>query len=376
MSDLHQLTFKFPAGPSKVLVTGTFDNWSRSTPLTKTSNGFELTVGVPWNAKITYKYIVDGQWFASPTEPQEKDGMGNINNTYTSPSNPNQPAAEPAPPGEQPKTTFQEIKDSVIAATGAPTLTSYVASGLGAAVAAVAGYDPINPQHIPIEEAQKAPASGQSNSATCSFGVSTDPHNSAQDTTGTQPAPTVETVSEPVHVNGDATIPKPVIEEEVASPAIIPPAVSATVAEVAEKVEYTASNEPEPIPVPNAPEPYPAVDGKTTTTHPEELPTVVVSTEDEKIAATKSEAPAKEETPPAPKSETKEITPRNSTASPPRASNVTPPTTPKKKGFPSETASSITDSPSKRKKRLSFFGKIKEVLTPEKKHKRKDSTSS
>ncbi|KAG8825247.1 hypothetical protein FRC19_011811 [Serendipita sp. 401] len=357
MSDLHQLTFKFPAGPSKVLVTGTFDNWSRSTPLTKTSNGFELTVGVPWNAKITYKYIVDGQWFASPTEPQEKDGMGNINNTYTSPSNPNQPAAEPAPPVEQPKTTFQEIKDSVIAATGAPTLTSYVASGLGAAVAAVAGYDPINPQHIPIEEAQKAPAS-------------------AQDTTGTQPAPTVETVSEPVHVNGDATIPKPVIEEEVASPAIIPPAVSATVAEVAEKVEYTASNEPEPIPVPNAPEPYPAVDGKTTTTHPEELPTVVVSTEDEKIAATKSEAPAKEETPPAPKSETKEITPRNSTASPPRASNVTPPTTPKKKGFPSETASSITDSPSKRKKRLSFFGKIKEVLTPEKKHKRKDSTSS
>ncbi|KAG8801017.1 hypothetical protein FRC16_001462 [Serendipita sp. 398] len=315
MSDLHQLTFKFPAGPSKVLVTGTFDNWSRSTPLTKTPNGFELTVGVPWNAKITYKYIVDGQWFASPTEPQEKDGMGNINNTYTSPSNPNQPAAEPAPPVEQPKTTFQEIKDSVIAATGAPTLTSYVASGLGAAVAAVAGYDPINPQH-------------------------------------------------------------PVIEEEVASPAIIPPAVSATVAEVAEKVEYTASNEPEPIPVPNAPEPYPAVDGKTTTTHPEELPTVVVSTEDEKIAATKSEASAKEETPPAPKSETKEITPRNSTASPPRASNVTPPTTPKKKGFPSETASSITDSPSKRKKRLSFFGKIKEVLTPEKKHKRKDSTSS
>ncbi|KAG8820659.1 hypothetical protein FRC17_010079 [Serendipita sp. 399] len=371
MSNLHQLTLKWPAGPSKVVVTGTFDDWARTKLLTKTDTGFEITLSVPWNGKYhsfsnsslslipsfaektTYKYVVDGEWAVSSAAPQERDWRGNINNYYISPPSPAQLAPQPpaSPAAEQTKSTVQTLADSAIAANGAPSITSYVASGIGAAIATVTGYDPVNPQHIPVEESP-APVQNTTEQA--------------------KPAPTIETIQEPVHPNGDATIPTVTVEED-AAPLAAPPTVAEVVAAepVVEPVgtteEPAPASAPAPIPVPDAPEPYPAVNGNehvAAAASPAEPPSTA--------AAAVACAPKEEETTPAaPKSETKELTPRNSTASPPRASStLSPPTTPqRKKTFSSEdTASSITDSPSKRKKRLSFFGKIKEVLTPEKKH--------
>lgn len=56
-----------PAGPSEVILTGNFDNWSQSLPLVKTSKGdFELTLPLDGaEEKIVFKFVVDGEWKAS-----------------------------------------------------------------------------------------------------------------------------------------------------------------------------------------------------------------------------------------------------------------------------------------------------------------------
>lgn len=72
-----------PAGPKEVILTGTFDNWSKSLPLVKTADGsFELTVPLPvtHEPKIFYKYVVDGEWSVSPTQKVAKDDSGIENN--------------------------------------------------------------------------------------------------------------------------------------------------------------------------------------------------------------------------------------------------------------------------------------------------------
>ncbi|KAH8106077.1 hypothetical protein BXZ70DRAFT_414420 [Cristinia sonorae] len=97
-SDLHEATFKWPhTEPSEVIVTGSFDSWSRTIHLSRTPTGFAGVVKIPWGQKVTYKYIVDGRWTTTDTQPTELDPIGNINNTYNAPARPIQPKAD-APP--------------------------------------------------------------------------------------------------------------------------------------------------------------------------------------------------------------------------------------------------------------------------------------
>lgn len=51
-------------------------------------------VKVPWGRKVAFKYIVDGRWTTTDTQPTELDPMGNINNVYIAPSRPSQPRKE------------------------------------------------------------------------------------------------------------------------------------------------------------------------------------------------------------------------------------------------------------------------------------------
>ena len=88
---------------------------------------------------MPYKFLVDGQWTVSADEPTERDGNGNMNNIYQSP---------PKPLTQEVRETASDLADSALATKGAPTITSYVTSGLGAAIASVTGYDPINPQQV------------------------------------------------------------------------------------------------------------------------------------------------------------------------------------------------------------------------------------
>ncbi|CAI5757234.1 unnamed protein product [Candida verbasci] len=75
-------TFRWPEGPNDVIVTGTFDNWSKSLPLVKQGDGsFSLQVPLPpVKEHIYYKYVVDGEWEVNPNEKSTKDSEGNYNN--------------------------------------------------------------------------------------------------------------------------------------------------------------------------------------------------------------------------------------------------------------------------------------------------------
>ena len=70
-----------PAGPKEVVVTGTFDEWSNSLPLVKQVDGsFELTVPLPTNSDILYKYVVDSEWLIKTKEAKTTDDNGIENN--------------------------------------------------------------------------------------------------------------------------------------------------------------------------------------------------------------------------------------------------------------------------------------------------------
>ncbi|KAK7470960.1 Cruciform DNA binding protein [Stygiomarasmius scandens] len=170
-NDLYQVTFEWPhTSPSSVVVTGTFDHWSQTLHLTKDSSGFRGSTTVPWDEKIIYKFIVDGQWVVDDSKPTENDGSGNINNVFTAPSKP-LPPSEPEGINSGPVVQTDvpvEGKDTstlgsfipqlasdavktVLAVDGTSSALEYVASGVGAAIHTVTGIDPINADKIPIE---------------------------------------------------------------------------------------------------------------------------------------------------------------------------------------------------------------------------------
>ncbi|KAL6721445.1 Cruciform DNA binding protein [Lecanora helva] len=73
--------FKWEHAASEVYVTGTFDDWARSVLLEKKGDHFEKLVELPLtNDKISYKFVVDGNWTTDHTAPQETDESNNVNN--------------------------------------------------------------------------------------------------------------------------------------------------------------------------------------------------------------------------------------------------------------------------------------------------------
>lgn len=150
--------------------------WSKSTKLVRSWEGsFSTTLKFRCGSKVLFKYIVDGQWVTSRHERTETDPNGNVNNVYQVPLKPEPtpttlapaaartavetqtaPAPTPSEPTPQPVTdpsvkesvvqTLTSVKNSALATEGVhpSTVTSYVASAVGAAVAAVTGVDPLN----------------------------------------------------------------------------------------------------------------------------------------------------------------------------------------------------------------------------------------
>lgn len=59
--------------------------------MTRYEYGFQSTVKIPWGERVAYKFIVDGRWTTTDTQPTELDPIGNINNVYNSPARPVQP---------------------------------------------------------------------------------------------------------------------------------------------------------------------------------------------------------------------------------------------------------------------------------------------
>ncbi|TID20346.1 hypothetical protein CANINC_003639 [Pichia inconspicua] len=76
------IVFRWPSGPKEVIVTGTFDDWSKQFALIKQNDGnFELEVPLPnTEDKIEFKFIVDGEWTISEDYWTVVDESGNVNN--------------------------------------------------------------------------------------------------------------------------------------------------------------------------------------------------------------------------------------------------------------------------------------------------------
>lgn len=74
-----------PKGAEDVIVTGSFDNWAKSLPLLKQTDGsFSLQVPLPPKAEdVIYKYVVDGEWRINPEENITRNESGIENNIIT-----------------------------------------------------------------------------------------------------------------------------------------------------------------------------------------------------------------------------------------------------------------------------------------------------
>lgn len=129
--------------------------WSHSLHLKKVPpSGFEGTVRVPWDVKIYYKFLVDGQWTIKEGEPTEVDHLGNVNNVYHTPSKPVLSSAlDPI------------ASNGVDIAAAASTVAAAVASTLGKAtsaaqeaiaptIQAVADITPISSDALPTSPAE------------------------------------------------------------------------------------------------------------------------------------------------------------------------------------------------------------------------------
>jgi len=121
--DLHEFVFLWPsAAPGTVTVAGTFEQqqWSESQALklTKTATGFEGRIRIPWDTKIKYKFIVDGEWLVREDQPAEMDPGGYLNNVYFSP--------KPPPPAVQENGVKEESGEAAINGTadGGSTLSA------------------------------------------------------------------------------------------------------------------------------------------------------------------------------------------------------------------------------------------------------------
>ncbi|KAF9263670.1 hypothetical protein L218DRAFT_1033965 [Marasmius fiardii PR-910] len=174
MADLHSVTFEWPYGSANnVILTGTFDHWSKSIRLDKQNASFKGTVKVPWNQKVAYKFIVDGEWRVNDREPTEKDPAGNLNNVYVAPeklvelSKPEstiqrEPVLEKVEdiPAEKALSSdggkvvapavLSDLVQTVVAAEGTASAVDYVVSSVGAAIQGVLGVDPINANKVSL----------------------------------------------------------------------------------------------------------------------------------------------------------------------------------------------------------------------------------
>ncbi|KZO92182.1 carbohydrate-binding module family 48 protein [Calocera viscosa TUFC12733] len=111
----YQAIFTWPhTDANHVVVTGTFDNWSSSQPLTKSDTGFAASIPLPYGERVQYKYVVDGYWCTRADEPSETDASGNVNNIFLTPP---APVVEDAVPATQRHDLAEEVPESVTSST-------------------------------------------------------------------------------------------------------------------------------------------------------------------------------------------------------------------------------------------------------------------
>ncbi|XDT40355.1 Glycogen recognition site of AMP-activated protein kinase [Nakaseomyces glabratus] len=84
MQEIVSFTFRWPAGPQEVLVTGSFDKWQSKIPLVKEADGsYAVTIPLKFEdegERLYFKFIVDDEWVVSKDYRKEFDSNGFENN--------------------------------------------------------------------------------------------------------------------------------------------------------------------------------------------------------------------------------------------------------------------------------------------------------
>jgi hypothetical protein len=116
----HDAVFTWPStDPSEVILTGSFDQWSRSIRLEKGPSGFSATVKLPWDqSRVEYKYLVDGRWETRWDQPFDHSSYSNT--VYTLPPRPSPSPAE-AEAASEPSHEEAKVEADEKVATEAPT---------------------------------------------------------------------------------------------------------------------------------------------------------------------------------------------------------------------------------------------------------------
>ncbi|GFS64663.1 5'-AMP-activated protein kinase subunit beta-1 [Nephila pilipes] len=73
--------FKWEGGGKEVLISGTFSDW-KPVPMVESQGDFALILDVP-EGEHQYKFLVDGQWIHSSSQPTVNNDMGTKNNVLT-----------------------------------------------------------------------------------------------------------------------------------------------------------------------------------------------------------------------------------------------------------------------------------------------------
>ena len=68
-------------GGESVIVTGNFDDWTKSIICEKSNRGHVGILELKKPQKIIFKFIIDGEWKTSPYYPTEMDSQ--VNKFYT-----------------------------------------------------------------------------------------------------------------------------------------------------------------------------------------------------------------------------------------------------------------------------------------------------
>ncbi|KAI0721924.1 hypothetical protein C8T65DRAFT_734909 [Cerioporus squamosus] len=396
MSEFYEATFRWPhPDASNVIVTGSFDSWSCSHPLTKTPSGtFEGTVKLPWGEKVTYKYIVDGRWTTTDEQATELDPAGNLNNVLRVPA---RPEPEPAPaPAVAPETETETETDEKTVTTPEETTTVGAVNGIvetakQAAVSMVEALAPgtaETPAETPVTEdapAEPTPA----------------PEPSESDPAAVEVTNEAVLPSEPVPVAPQVPVPVLPLSNEPPSDSTTAPVADVSESKPLETLVVEGSTTAETAVVP-APEPAAAEEKPST-----HEPTAVNGTSEAEpatngVSAAEDKAVAVNGTSESPKPATAPESPKPATNG---AEKATTPTKEKKMRFPSlssrhsrgrssvesgaselgvkdkvangngngkDSVSSRFAGSQRQKRRTSMFGKLKDVFS----HSKKESSSS
>jgi len=180
-SNLYDMFFEWPSTDAQeVIVTGSFDDWSKSKLLNKTARGFVGTVKVPYGKDVVYKFLVDDEWQVLRTQPVTVDGDGAENNIFKVP----QAKAKAAPAGRIPM-VFLPLNCTEHTTVGATPIDHPPDFSLPPAQSAAAGNSSPAAQDAPVVEPVEEPKPAAATRATVKFvALNTKEHN----TIGSGPA--------------------------------------------------------------------------------------------------------------------------------------------------------------------------------------------